>query len=324
MSRPTVLLGLPAEARDPAKAFAPLALWLRGQGPRPAMLPAPPPSPQTPPPGALLVVNGLEPWADGRVGRLLRRRDLKVVTVLGRPPALDWPEYVDGPTRSALTDALAASALVLVPGEAAAASLTAAMPAGATARVAVEGAIPSGLAGVTAPATADLSPYVLAAGPTEARANTALLLHLWRDALAKGVAMPRLVLLSGRGRQIEEAAPLLDWNEALRPHVAEAPPLSGASLTTLVAGAHALLAPDFGAPDAPLMRDAARLGCPVVAADTPEARALGIERRLSPLDGPGWRSAIAALGAPSPGSVEGADLPDWPSLMFRLGAMVPP
>ena len=90
---------------------------------------------------------------------------------------------------------------------------------------------------------------------------------------------------------------MLDWNESNRPHVREAPGLDAQALRHLLVHANGVLAPSFAPETGAAVRDAQRLGVPVVASDTPiHAAALAPGTRLlHPIDGRGWRDAILAL-----------------------------
>lgn len=319
-------------------AARPLAVWFRGAAdatPLAAALAARRPAPllvgRTPPPhGTTVIVAGLEAWAGPWPALLSRRPDLRAVAVLDEPLDWDWPEFVAPAacaTAERATAALAGAALagaaplVIVPDAAAAAAIRHRFgPAGP--QVAIE-PVPSSLAGTEvdpAPAPA-VAPFMVALGPIEARSNALLLLQLWRDGLARSLALPRLVLAGPRGQDVEEIAPLLDWNPWLRRQVTEAPELDGPALRRLITGARAILAPDFAAPAAALLRDAVALGVPVIAADTPQAHALGLTPLLNPIDGPGWRAAILAVSAQAPAPPPSLPrLLDWPGYAERLVA----
>lgn len=320
-----------AAGRSRAVSPAALDAWLAGKADRPATPQAMPAGPHPAAAtalrlGATLIVCGLDPWVAAVPKLMARRPDLRVVALAAEPTACTWPEYVSPAAAATADDALAAlaggSALVVVPERGTAARME---RAGRGARPLLVEPRPSCLAGAgSALPHLPPQPVMIAYGPIEARANTLLLLHLWRESLARGTGFPKLVLAGGRGRQVEEIAPLLDWNAALRPRVAEAPGLPPAALRRLIAGSHAVLVPDVATPPAELMRDLLALGVPVIAADTPAARDLGITPRLDPLDGPGWREAIAAAAAaarpprPDPPAV----LPDWPDYATRLLAAI--
>lgn len=320
--------------RRPApRTTSPAALeaWLAGRADRPA---ADRPAASGPrpmraaalPEGATLIACGLAPWSTALPTLLARRPDLRIVALAEEPTAGTWPEHHRPETAAAVQGAFAAmaagAALVVAPEHGIADELG---TAGRGGRPVLVTPLPSWLA---RPSAADLPwpdvPLMVACGPLEARANTLLLLHLWRDGLARGAALPKLVLAGPRGGQVEEIAPLLDWNAALRPLVAEAPGLPPAALRRLVEGARAVLVPDFADPPAALMRDLLALGVPVIAAETPAARRLGLTPRLDPLDGPGWREAIAgAAGSGRPPRPHPAPaLLDWPGYATRLLAAI--
>lgn len=316
----------------PGRRTSPASLeaWLAGEGLRPARETAASTGDRRPAramslaAGAALIVCGPEPW-DGALPRLLARRpDLRVVALAEAATRDRWPEFYPAAAARGAPAAMASTAALVVLPEAEG-SAHFGMAARGARPVLVE-PLPSRLAGTEAgaacPSLSD-RPYMVACGPIEARANTLLLLHLWREGLARGASLPKLVLVGERGPQVEEIAPLLDWNAALRPLVAEAPGLPPAALRRLIENARAVLVPDFAGPPAVLMRDLLALGVPMLAADTPAARRLGIAPRLDPLDGPGWRAAIAAAAAtrPSPHRTP-PPLPDWPGYAVRLLAAI--
>ncbi len=312
----------PAPAVDPAGLWR----WLAGTGDRPTVsgvrtAAIPVGAGRSIPDHALLLVEGWEAWETPLPSLLARRPDLRTVALLAWPTACEWPEYMAaGAERAARRglDALARSGAMVVLSDTSVAERLAAtvQPAGP---VLVEPP-PSVLAGTFAATDPTLAavPYVLAAGPLEARANTVLLLQVWRDALAKGIAMPKLVLAGSRGHQIEDIAPLLDWNDALRPLVAEAPGLPAQAMRRLIDNARALLVPDVaGAPTA-LMRDTRALGTPVIAAATPEARALGFAPLLDPFDGPGWRARVIAAAQVEGTHTLATPLTTWSDYATRI------
>lgn len=323
-------LGRPAAPR--ATSPAALEAWLAGRADRPAadQPTATGPRPRRAaalPAGAALIVCGLAPWVAAIPKLQARRPDLRVVALAERPTAGPWPEHhppgAAAAARGAFAAMAAGAALVVVPEHGIADELG---TAGRGGRPILVEPLPSWLARSSGAAGLPWpdAPLMVACGPIEARANTLLLLHLWRDGLARGAAVPKLVLAGPRGRQVEEIAPLLDWNAALRPLVAEAPGLAPAALRRLVESARAVLVPDFADPPAELMRDLLVLGVRVIAADTPVARRLGLTPRLDPLDGPGWREAIAdaAGSARTPGPHPSPALPDWPGYAMRLLAAI--
>lgn len=320
-------------AATPGLKTAPAALdaWLAGKADRPraeATLRADKPhvaKATALPDRAIVIVCGLEPWAAAVPRLLARRPDLRAVALITEPVACSWPEYrapaVAAVAQASLGTIAAKAALVVVPERGTADSLHASR----TSRPILVEPLPSCLAG-TGAAGSLLPPGspMVACGPIEARANTLLLLHVWRDGLTRGAALPKLVLAGPRGQQIEEIAPLLDWNAALRPQVTEAPGLSPAALRRLVEGASAVLVPDFARPPAGLMGDLVALDIPVIAADTPTAQRLGLKVRLDPLDGPGWREAIATAARTErpPRPDRPATLLDWPGYATRLLAAI--
>jgi glycosyltransferase involved in cell wall biosynthesis len=159
--------------------------------------------------------------------------------------------------------------------------------------------------------------YFVVCSTIEARKNHLLLLQVWRD-LARRLdpsEMPALVIVGRRGWESEAAADLLERCEAIRPHVIEAPNLPTATLASLMAGARALLMPSFSEGYGIPVAEAMAIGTPVIASDLPSHWEItrGAATLLDPLDGIGWREAIAeAARGPAPPLRPGS-FPSWPA-----------
>ena len=299
--------------------------WLLGQGPRPEM-----PVPERPalrerlrwrrsallPPRAVVVAPGVP--SPRRRAALAPNAALLVLT--SAPAATDWPEYDEAPDAAAHAERRAAfsgAAAIVAPDAQAAASIAEGfgvpMP-----HVIAPTLLPA--PGAADPALAAM-PFFLAIDRIEARANTALLLQIWRDLVGEGGSVPKLVLAGERGVQIEEVKPLLAWNEAIRAHVVEMPVLSRATLAHLAAHARGVLAPGFAQPDAALFRDVLAVGAPLVVADTPAVSLLSGVTRLSAIDGRGWRDAIRALAGRGARQAPAAIPPRGPSFVDAVVAL---
>ncbi|HXT07561.1 MAG TPA: glycosyltransferase family 1 protein [Roseiarcus sp.] len=155
---------------------------------------------------------------------------------------------------------------------------------------------PSPLADYSATGRKSAHPYFVVVGTIEPRKNHLLLLNLWRE-MARQATPPRLVIIGVRGWENEQVLDMLDRNEILAPHVAEASNLSSQELAELIAGARAVLAPSFDEGYGLPIVEALALGVPVVASDTEAAREVsqGRAQLLSPIDGEGWRREIERL-----------------------------
>jgi len=138
------------------------------------------------------------------------------------------------------------------------------------------------------------SPYFVVLGTIEARKNHVLLLRIWQRLVARlGAAAPRLVVVGRRGWGAAEAIELLEKAEP-RALAEERGRCTDAELVSLLRHAQALLYPSFAEGYGIPVAEALALGCPVIASDLPALREAGGEapEYLSPLDAPGWESAI--------------------------------
>jgi hypothetical protein len=259
------------------------------------------------PSGAVVLKPGFSGWSDPAVTTWFAARpDLLAAALLDHPVWLDAPQYYAPAEVARLYRDLAAIArfarAVVAPTEAARTRL-----ADALGRPDLPIQVrpwPSRLAGSRPlPCNHDLAavPFWVAPLPVEAGRNTTLLLTVWRDMIHKGLDVPKLVLAGARGRQIEQIRPLLDWGEALRPFIREAPYISPTTLRLLVGHAQGVLLPAFAEETGALARDLARLGVRVVASDIPVFREAlaGQGKLLSPIDGPGWRDVVSSRFEPA-------------------------
>lgn len=154
--------------------------------------------------------------------------------------------------------------------------------------------------------------YFVHVGTIEARKNLAFLLALWRRLAEQlGAEAPQLVLVGRYGWENEAVLDHLQRSPPLRGLVHQASDLPDAALATLMAGAHALLAPSsVEGFDLPAV-EACALGVPLIASDIPAHRELVPHALLvDPLDGPGWLAAVEAAMRSRP-SVAPYAAPCW-------------
>ncbi|GEM_PF-4844462 len=266
---------------------------------------------------------GFAAWLMGDPGR-------EAFCLIGAPLALDWPEYASEGEAAALPRRLRAIARLaracIVPDETSKRRLeTAFGELSLAAPPAFVVAAPSPLAGgddIPFDEKFAAIPFFIAIDAIEARANTTMLLHIWRDFLAAGTGAPKLILAGRRGLQIEEIKPLLDWNAKIGSVVYEAPDLAPRHLRFLARHARAVLAADFAGASGPLLRDARALGAKVIASDAPAHReALGDGDLFPPIDGRGWRDAIRAAGAAGPAPQPSARLIEAKDVLAGIRAL---
>lgn len=170
-------------------------------------------------------------------------------------------------------------------------------------------------------------PYFVICGTIESRKNHLLPLLLWRQQLAAGRTMPKLIVAGERGWGAAEARDLLDRSQALSSHVLEVSGLSSPALMHLIAHSRGLLAPShaegFGLP----IIEALTLGTPVIASDIAVFRETTGDSAtlIDNLDGPAWIEAMGRLttAPPSPArSVNRTYRPARPEGMTRLWEML--
>ncbi|MCF3934263.1 glycosyltransferase family 4 protein [Acuticoccus sp. M5D2P5] len=129
----------------------------------------------------------------------------------------------------------------------------------------------------------------------ERRKNLAMLLHVWRDIVAREPDPPHLMVIGKRGGD-GTAIDLIERCDALQPHVTATGGLSDTDVARHLAGARALLTPSFVEGFGLPIVEAHVMGVPVIASDIAPHREIGGPSTLflSPLDGLGWREAILA------------------------------
>ena len=150
-------------------------------------------------------------------------------------------------------------------------------------------------------------PYFVCLGTIEPRKNHLLLLHVWRDMVARAAAegpggrpAPRLLLIGRRGWENENVVDLLERCDILRGPVQELGSPPDHQVAALVAGARALLYPSFVEGYGLPVAEALALGVPVLCSDVAPLREVGgaVPEYLDPLDGPAWRRRIEAYAEP--------------------------
>ncbi len=145
-------------------------------------------------------------------------------------------------------------------------------------------------------------PYFVVLGTIEPRKNHLLLLHIWRDLVAKhGSAAPRLVVIGQQGWECEQVMDVLERCESLHGFVLEKPHCADAELSIWLHHAQALLLPSFAEGFGLPLVEALTAGVPVVASQLSVFREIArdIPEYLNPLDGIGWRRMILDYAAPN-------------------------
>lgn len=171
-------------------------------------------------------------------------------------------------------------------------------------------------------------PYFVTCGTIEPRKNHLLLLHVWRDLVARlGPSAPKLVLIGERGWENEHVVDLLERSPSLQSHVIEASGLTTPCVRRLFLGAQAVLLPSFAEGYGLPLVEALAVGAPVIASDIPVFHEVGKGRALTidPTDGPAWREAVSAFTrADSPErlkqleSSRGWSAPQWPAFFAAI------
>jgi glycosyltransferase involved in cell wall biosynthesis len=163
--------------------------------------------------------------------------------------------------------------------------------------------------------------YFIHVGTIEARKNLAFLLTLWRR-LAEdlGKDAPQLVLVGRYGWENEAVLDHLQRSPPLRGLVHQASNLPDSTLTTLMAGAQAVLAPSsVEGFDLPAV-EACTLGIPLIASDIPVHRELVPQAMLvDPLDGRGWLAAVRSILQARP-AMPPYKAPSWDDHFVQVAA----
>jgi len=154
------------------------------------------------------------------------------------------------------------------------------------------------------PALADAAasePYFVALGTIEPRKNYLLLLHIWRDLIAKqGRGVPRLYVVGQRGWECENVVDLLERCAPLKGLVVERNDCGDAELSGLLRHARALLLPTFAEGFGLPVAEALAAGVPVIASDLPVFREFAgdVPEYADPIDGRRWRELILEYAKP--------------------------
>jgi glycosyltransferase involved in cell wall biosynthesis len=165
-------------------------------------------------------------------------------------------------------------------------------------------------------------PYFIAVGTIEGRKNHLLLLRIWeRLARRFGPKTPLLVIVGQRGWEAAEALTLLDRSAFLKDHVRELGTCADDELSSLIAGARALLMPSFAEGFGLPVAEALQLGTPVLASNLPVFREFAgdIPTYLDVLDDLGWERAIVSFAGESADrkrqrrAMKDFNSPDWQS-----------
>jgi glycosyltransferase involved in cell wall biosynthesis len=135
------------------------------------------------------------------------------------------------------------------------------------------------------------APYFVLLSTIEPRKNHLMILQVWQRLVERhGADAPRLVLIGQRGWECEHVARLLDRAEAIRSFIIEKSHCGDDELTTLLAGAQALLFPTFTEGFGMPVIEALAQGVPVIASDLQVFREFAgdIPDYADPLDAPRW------------------------------------
>ena len=138
-------------------------------------------------------------------------------------------------------------------------------------------------------------PYFVMVGTIEPRKNHLLLLHVWRRMVKIfGKNAADLLIVGRRGWENEQIVDILDRCSDIKEHVHECGAVSDGELTSMIAGACALLMPSFAEGYGLPVVEALAMGVPVLCSDIQAHREVGnnVPEFLDPLDGTGWMEII--------------------------------
>ncbi len=158
---------------------------------------------------------------------------------------------------------------------------------------------PNDISRDTAAADAELgkASYFLVVGTLEPRKNHLLLLSIWRELIASGGNVPKLVFVGKRGWSDEQIIATIEHPTKLASHVGEVSGLASSSLRELLIHAKAVLMPSLGEGFGLPVIEALSVGTPVVASDIPVFREIAGDCAIfhHPLDGMAWLRTIREL-----------------------------
>jgi glycosyltransferase involved in cell wall biosynthesis len=176
------------------------------------------------------------------------------------------------------------------------------------------------------------APYFIMLGTIEPRKNHWLILHVWRQLIARlGAAAPRLLVVGQHGWECENVVDMLERCAVLKGFVFERSRCSDAELATCMQHAQALLFPSFAEGYGMPLVEALALGLPVIASDLPAFREVGgtVPEYLDPLDGRRWADLIVDYASPeSPcrraqvRRLAGFAAPTWPAHFAQVEALL--
>jgi glycosyltransferase involved in cell wall biosynthesis len=147
------------------------------------------------------------------------------------------------------------------------------------------------------------TPFFIQCGTLEPRKNHLMILHLWRELVARhGSLAPKLVLVGARGWENQNIVALLERCARLKNHVLEVSGLATPSLKRLMMGARGVLMPSFAEGYGLPLVEALAVGAPAIASDIPVFREIAGDRftGLSPIDGAGWMRTIDSFAQRRP------------------------
>jgi len=147
-------------------------------------------------------------------------------------------------------------------------------------------------------------PYFVIVGTIEPRKNHILLLHLWRELVARHSgerdALPCLVVIGQRGWKCENVVELLERCPELKGFVIERNDCSDADLVTYLHHTQALLFPSFVEGYGMPLAEALALGTPAIASNLPVFREVAgeIPEYADPANARAWTELVVEYARP--------------------------